>query len=162
MGRKSASLDTRKAYAGKKIEEFCKNVHLVREKRGISQQDVAKLLGVHPSRISQIESGLFPRDASKIRALSAALKCSIGELFGEQQTAPSGEPGALTAKQITITALLDNVIAKLLLWRAAVASYPHVVDKAGILRETLEIVTAKLPPAPEGQPPARQLLSDDK
>ncbi len=72
----------RKGYKSKKIPFFCQNVQRRRLELGITQEQLAKTLGIDRPRISQIEAGRLPRDEERITALARALKVDINWLFG--------------------------------------------------------------------------------
>lgn len=62
--------------------KFGKRVKTVRLRKQLSQGDVAKLLGVHRSYISQIERGVENMSLKNIERLSKALKVTMRELIG--------------------------------------------------------------------------------
>jgi transcriptional regulator with XRE-family HTH domain len=62
--------------------KFGKRVREIRLKKKMSQGDVAKVLGVSISYISQIERGLENLSLKKIEVLAKILKVSIAELTG--------------------------------------------------------------------------------
>ncbi len=57
-----------------------------REKRGISQRELAQLLGVSNTRISNWEQGVNRPDADMIGSLCCALNVSASRLLGIQIT----------------------------------------------------------------------------
>jgi len=61
---------------GRKLRE-------IREKRDISQVDLAERIGVTPSTISQVESNSISLSLSALVRLSKVLNVSIGSFFGE-------------------------------------------------------------------------------
>lgn len=78
--------EQRKGYKGKKIPIFCKNIQSKRLELGMSQEELAKLIGIDRPRISQIEAGRFPRDEDRIISLAKALNVDINWLFGFEPT----------------------------------------------------------------------------
>jgi len=62
------------------VKEFGKKIKEIRLKKEMSQADVAKILGVHPTYISGIERGLRNPSLLTMEKISKALNVSIGEL----------------------------------------------------------------------------------
>lgn len=60
--------------------KFGKRVKQVRLSKGLSQGDLAKILGVHPSYISSIERGVRNMSLKNIERLAKALGVSIEKL----------------------------------------------------------------------------------
>lgn len=82
MPRPSLNPLERKTYKGKKIPIFCLNVQKRRLELGLSQTELAEELGIPRPRLSELESGRFPKDEARIIALAHALKVDINWLFG--------------------------------------------------------------------------------
>ena len=61
--------------------KFGKNVKKVRTEKKMSQGDVAKILGVHPTYISGIERGIRNMSLKNIEKLAKALGVSINKLI---------------------------------------------------------------------------------
>ena len=61
--------------------KFGKRVRAIRLKKKISQADVANLLGVHRSFVSQIERGVVNMSLKNIERLAKALKVPMRELI---------------------------------------------------------------------------------
>ena len=61
--------------------EIGKRIKKYRERTGLSQLELAALLGVSNSRISNWEQGLNRPDADILAALCRALRCSPSELL---------------------------------------------------------------------------------
>lgn len=59
---------------------FGKNVKKIRTEKGMSQGDLAKILGVHPTYISGIERGIRNMALKNIEKLAKALGVSIDNL----------------------------------------------------------------------------------
>jgi transcriptional regulator with XRE-family HTH domain len=56
-------------------------IHLIREKRGISQTDLARMINVSQPLLSKWESGkAYPR-YPELKAIANILKCSIEDLY---------------------------------------------------------------------------------
>jgi len=73
-----------------------------RDQLGLSQQDLARLLGMTQSRISEIESGARPHvNLTNLRNLARALGVSADYLIGtwEEGEAPAPPPAAPPAAE---------------------------------------------------------------
>ena len=64
------------------IDDFALDLRVARRKAGLSQSDCAHLLGVHPSRISLLESGKALPSVPQICRLSMIYGRSFESLFG--------------------------------------------------------------------------------
>lgn len=53
----------------------------MRLKRRLSQEDIAKKMGVTPATVCRWENGEFLPRADKLIALAKVLKCSVGALL---------------------------------------------------------------------------------
>lgn len=84
----------------------------IREERKLSQDDLAKRLGVTRAVISQYETGKRQPKLDQLKKIAAALNCSYLDLIGE------GEP----FKQ-----WLDNVLSSLVT-KGEIASYKRIDD----------------------------------
>ena len=62
-------------------KKFGKRVREMRLKKGMSQGDLAKILGVHANYVSGIERGLENMSLRKIEILAKALGISLGKLL---------------------------------------------------------------------------------
>lgn len=62
-------------------EKFGKRVKKIRLSKGMSQGDLAKILGVHPNYISGIERGLENMSLKKMEQLAKALGVTIKTLI---------------------------------------------------------------------------------
>ena len=60
--------------------KFAKKVKEIRLKKGMSQGDLAKILGLHPTYISGIERGVRNMSLKNIEKLSKALGVSVKNL----------------------------------------------------------------------------------
>jgi len=60
---------------------FGKNVKKIRTEKGMSQGDLAKILGVHPTYISGIERGVRNMALKNIEKLAKALGVGIDNLI---------------------------------------------------------------------------------
>ena len=61
--------------------KFAKKVKEIRLKKDMSQGDLAKILGLHPTYISGIERGVRNMSLKNIEKLAKALGVSINELL---------------------------------------------------------------------------------
>lgn len=59
------------------------NIKIARERAGITQESLAKLLGVTQGAVAHWENGYSAPTASKIPAIAAALGCTVNDLFAE-------------------------------------------------------------------------------
>lgn len=59
-----------------------KNLKLLREQTGLTQQGLAQALGVEQSTVSMWETGNSSPRADKLPELARILKCTIDELYG--------------------------------------------------------------------------------
>ena len=66
----------------KKVGE---RLRAIRERRGLSQGHLARLLGAHPQSISQVERGVRGLTVQQIVKLARALQVSTDEVLGEQK-----------------------------------------------------------------------------
>lgn len=57
------------------------NLKALREKRGITQVELAKLVGVNQPAIAHWEAGTTMPRAKTLRTLAQVLKCKIEELY---------------------------------------------------------------------------------
>jgi transcriptional regulator with XRE-family HTH domain len=62
----------------------------IRISRGIPQQNVASLMGVCPSAISNWESEVALPRTRQLPLLAKILNCEIGDLFEDENTPPPG------------------------------------------------------------------------
>ncbi len=58
----------------------------LRKEKGISQQELAKLCGVHQTAVSQWEKGRTMPDRNSLQLLSKAFGVSVDTLLGEEKT----------------------------------------------------------------------------
>lgn len=61
---------------------FKDRLKIARERKSISQSELAKLSGLHPSSISHFENGKRDPNIKNIKKLSLALMCSSDFLLG--------------------------------------------------------------------------------
>ena len=57
------------------------NIRLQRQKKNISQTELAKIIGIHQNSISRMEKGDFFANASTLANITKALDISIQDLF---------------------------------------------------------------------------------
>jgi transcriptional regulator with XRE-family HTH domain len=65
-----------------------RNLRLVRDRRALSQVDLAKRSGVAQRSISELENGQRSARPSTVRKLARALKVDPAELMGDQGAIP--------------------------------------------------------------------------
>lgn len=90
------------------IQGLPEKLKLLREKRGLSQKNVAKRLSMSPSIISSYETGERTPSVEMLLALSRLYRCSTDYLLGREaldpadldDTTPSLDVDGLSAKQI--------------------------------------------------------------
>ena len=62
-------------------DDFALNIKVERRKKGLSQRDVAHLIGVHPSKVSLMEAGKMLPSLRDIAHLSLVYGKSFEEFF---------------------------------------------------------------------------------
>lgn len=67
---------------------FGSNIRRLREKRGLSQSEFARELGIAQTQLSSVENGRTGFTSDTINRYSEALECSPVELFYVEQVAP--------------------------------------------------------------------------
>ncbi|WP_304651685.1 helix-turn-helix domain-containing protein [uncultured Ligilactobacillus sp.] len=67
------------------------NIINLRESRNLSQSELAKLMGIHNSYISKIESGTRKVSTSELNKLAAIFDVSTDYLLGRKKTKDSSE-----------------------------------------------------------------------
>lgn len=109
--QKTINAENRKPYSGKGISVFAKKFQQRRMELGLSQAALGRILGMAPSRISEIEAGRFPSDPDRLVAISDALKCDISWLFNIEG-APEPLPHILFEVTSDIERLLEQAREK--------------------------------------------------
>ncbi len=73
---------------------FGRHIRSLRERRRLTQEEVAHRAGIHVTYLSGVERGVRNPSLKNIRAIAAALEVFTGELFTFEQTteSPSAEP----------------------------------------------------------------------
>lgn len=79
----------------------------LRKEKGISQQELAKLCGVHQTAVSQWEKGRTMPDRKSLQLLSEAFEVSIDTLLGKEKT--ENENKIPVFSQITAAALCSKL-----------------------------------------------------
>lgn len=69
-------------------ERFCENLKCAREKKKMSQKEVAESIGVAKSTYSLYESGSREPNVQTIKKISDVLSVSADELLGIKEPAP--------------------------------------------------------------------------
>lgn len=73
--------------------EFHQNLKRLREKAGLTQEELAEELGITRQSVSKWELGINEPDLPTIRALCRILNCSYDELLDEEKAAKQEEAG---------------------------------------------------------------------
>lgn len=63
------------------IKEIGMRIKVIRERKGVSQKDLARWIGISPSYLSQLESGERNIDAHLLAKIGESLKVSIESFF---------------------------------------------------------------------------------
>lgn len=79
--RSALTPNKRKRYNKAEDRVFSENLQRLRLGKGLTQKDLARLIGVNSSRISEIEAGVFPGSRERLVALADALGCTCDELL---------------------------------------------------------------------------------
>jgi transcriptional regulator with XRE-family HTH domain len=74
------------------MEEFQKKLKLTREKRGLSQSDLARISGLQPSAISHFENGRRSPSFDNLKIIADALSVSLDYLLGREPESGAGGP----------------------------------------------------------------------
>lgn len=74
----------------KKISEK-NNIYLLRQKKGLTQRQIAEAIGTTATQISKLENGERKLAPEWLERLSVALNCTKAELLGEEQPQPLTE-----------------------------------------------------------------------
>ena len=76
------------------------NIKAIRANRGLSQRQLAELSGVHHVSLARIEMGVLDPRLSTLLKLAKALKVTMSELVGDNQspTKKGGSDGTNEAK----------------------------------------------------------------
>ena len=69
-----------------------------REFRGLSQEQLAEILGTNKSGVSKIENGLNKYNQSSLEAWADALTCEPADLISRAPPEPMAFPPGMTAK----------------------------------------------------------------
>jgi transcriptional regulator with XRE-family HTH domain len=70
-------------------EQVSRNIKSVRQKRGLTQEEIAKNMSISKPTYIQIENNPFKQSITKLIELSDVLDCSIDEFFLEQNITKS-------------------------------------------------------------------------
>ena len=62
---------------------FGRRLKELRQKRGLSQKELAAVIGVHQFQISKYETGAYFPTVGKVMELAKFLQVGLAELFGE-------------------------------------------------------------------------------
>lgn len=66
------------------VENFCKNVKLLREREGLTKKEMAKICGIGIASLEKLERGIMPK------------RLSVGILFALAQYCGIENPGSLS------------------------------------------------------------------
>lgn len=66
---------------------FGRHIRSLRERRKLTQEEVAHRAGIHVTYLSGVERGVRNPSLRNIRAIAAALEVFTGDLFAFEQTA---------------------------------------------------------------------------
>jgi transcriptional regulator with XRE-family HTH domain len=69
------------------------NLRRIRKSKGLTQKELAKLCGLAPSSIAQIETSRNGCRRPTLEAISRHLGCPVSDLTGEPPAAPEAAPG---------------------------------------------------------------------
>ncbi|MCG8405530.1 MAG: helix-turn-helix domain-containing protein [Phycisphaerales bacterium] len=89
-------------------EEFGKRVRLLRDRQGITQEELGARAGFHSQRISEFERGEANCTLETIERLAAGLKCEPAELFLFAPKAVGKSLSLLDARLIDIWKAADD------------------------------------------------------
>ena len=68
------------------LKHFCETVSDLRQKHGLSKTAMAKILGISPSSLNNLEDGVMPRISSTVMIrLMGYFHISAEEVFGENR-----------------------------------------------------------------------------
>lgn len=68
------------------MNELGKNIQILREKKGLTQRELAKLCGVSAGAIGNYEAGLRRPKFETLEALADVFNIPMGTLIGDEQT----------------------------------------------------------------------------
>ncbi len=79
-------------------KDFGRHIQKLRKARGLSQEQLAELVGIEYQSISRIETGLYFTTFDKLQKIASALDLSMKDLFDFPESEPSKEEliGAIT------------------------------------------------------------------
>jgi transcriptional regulator with XRE-family HTH domain len=83
----------------------------IRKRRGLSQVEVARKLGIHQSLISQYERGYLRLHGALLVRLAQVLKTTPDAILAVKQLAPDGESGTLDRRFVRRLQRLDKLSA---------------------------------------------------
>jgi XRE family transcriptional regulator, regulator of sulfur utilization len=132
-------------------ERFASNLKQLRDARGMTQQQIAKLAGLPRATWANLESGAANPTLLVLHRVAVALQITIEELISTPRAAcefyPRGELGERTKGQVTVRRLLPDAIPGMAIERmellagARMSGVPHTPGTREYLTcETGEIV----------------------
>jgi transcriptional regulator with XRE-family HTH domain len=66
-------------------------IRQARSARGLSQQDLAAVVGIEPETLSRVETGTSAMSLTNLARLAQALEVSLGSLLDDEQPLPQPE-----------------------------------------------------------------------
>lgn len=64
------------------MKNLPESIKTVRHQKGIQQKDLAEMIGVKPSMLCQVETGVRPPSLAMLFDMAKVLNCSLDELTG--------------------------------------------------------------------------------
>jgi len=95
-------------------EVLALNVRMQREKRGVTIRDLAKLINVSPSFLSQVENGKTIPSLVTLKRLADALNTTIGRLVGEDEKLNDHNPIVKKSNRIKLKNIGQRLEVELL------------------------------------------------
>ena len=103
------------------MKDFAGRLRMIREARGLSQRELAEVLGIHVMQINRYERGLTTPSATTILQMASVLQVTTDELL-------AGEKKALRPPEIRDIRLLERFRALDDMPREEREVVVHVVD----------------------------------
>lgn len=103
------------------MESICKNIRVIREIKGLSQEYMSLKLGISQSAYAKLERGETKMTVSRLRAICQLLEIDISQLFREShlldrlQINPHSHFNVNTTEKATYNSNLDSLQDELLM-----------------------------------------------